>query len=859
MTQNKGDDMTGITRKTSPRAAALVGAVAMLLAGAAQAQGMQFDIPAGDLKAVLDSYIRQTGQQIVFRSDDLKGKRSKGVHGTMSTDQALDALLADTGLELRRDASGAVVVIPAGRSSGAIATGALATGMGAPDVPVTQAGVASERAADPARASSVPNAALLEEVIVTAQKRSEKMQDVPISIVALTGETLESWGVQDVQSLGTTVAGLDIISVQPGSNGFSMRGVTSLSGSIESNSVVGYYVDEIPISASGQGPEFALWDLERVEVLRGPQGTLFGEGSMAGTLRIITAKPQLDAFAARLDGSLSSVTDGGTNGSVRGMLNAPLIQGKLGLRLLAGAIEDDGWIDVPDLGKKDANTRKQRDYRAILRWLPVDGLTVDLSYMREDLDLGTEFTATSPWVLDPRAQLSAAGPVGSLAPTDTTTQNANLTVTYDFGPATLVAATSYFDYRSDWVIDLTPFVPLFFGPDTGGTASNPPHATSELWAQEVRLASNGNGPLQWTVGAFYKKSDRIDERNFTFNLEHAFGVPGFDLTDVSSTRDTSNAHSYSLFADVDYEFMPHWSAQLGVRYYSDSRDYQFEQLTSSLIFGTVAGTTLHAKGSDSDFSPKVSISWKPNDDVQVYARAAKGFRSGGTNGDSERSSEVPEDYSAEELWSYEVGAKTNLRPDLIANIDVYYNDWTNLQLPFITPDGLFPYTANAGKARSIGGEVELQAALPIEGLTGTVGFAYTDSEIREQVVDALGNVVARKGGRIPNSPKVSGTLALAYRTAITESLAAVARTKWSHRGETYSDPDNSSALSNDASDLVSLSLGVDGDRWGVDLYADNLFNDKSSTFKYNRVVAAPLTWISYVSPRTVGLRARVDF
>ena len=851
--------MTGITRKASPRANALVGAIALLLAGAAQAQGMQFDIPAGDLKSVLDSYIKQTGQQIVFRGDDLKGKRSKGVRGTMSTDQALDALLSDTGLELRRDASGAVVVIPARSSSGAVATGALAVGMGAPDVPVAQTGTAGARAAEPARPVSEPTGAILEEVIVTAQKRSERIQDVPISVAALTGEALESWGVQDVQSLGTTVAGLDIISVQPGSNGFSMRGVTALSGSIESNSVVGYYVDEIPISASGQGPEFALWDLERVEVLRGPQGTLFGEGSMAGTIRVITAKPQLDDFAGRVDGSLSTMSGGGVNGTLRGMLNAPLVKDKLGLRLLVGAIENDGWIDVPDLGEKDANTRSQRDYRAILRWLPTDGLTVDLSYMREDLDLGTEFTATSPGKLDPQEQLSAAGPVGTLAPTDTTTQNANLTVTYDFGPATLVAATSYFDYRSDGLIDLTPFVPLFFGPETGGTAVNPPHTTSELWAQEVRLASNGTGPLSWTVGAFYKKSDRIDERNFTFHLEHAFGVPDFDLTDVSSTRDTSNTTSYSLFADVGYEFTPHWSAQLGIRYYSDSRDYQFEQLTSSLIFGTVAGTTLKASGSDSDLSPKLSVSWKPNDDVQLYARAAKGFRSGGTNGDSERSDLVPEDYSAEELWSYEVGAKTNLHPGLIANVGIYYNDWTNLQLPFITPDGLFPYTANAGKARSIGGEIELQAALPIDGLTATVGFAYTDSEIREEVVDAMGGVVARKGGRIPNSPKVSGTLALAYRTAITDSLDFAARTRWAHRGETYSDADNSEALSNDASDLVSLSVGVDAGRWGVDLYADNLFDDQSSTYKYNRVVAAPLTWISYVTPRTIGLRARMDF
>jgi outer membrane receptor protein involved in Fe transport len=846
--------MTDKTRMVATRAGTIASVIAALLASSAHAQGLTFDIPAGDLKSALDAYIKQTGQQIVFRGDDLKGVRSHGVHGQMNRDQALDALLANTGLELRRDASGAVVVIPSrGKAGGA------ATGMGAPDTQDARKNSSPEASTEGPRRPFDATVAILGEVVVTAQKRAQRSQSVPISLVALTGETLENWGVQDVQSLGTTVAGLDIVNVQPGSNSFSMRGVANLSGSIESNSVVGYYVDEIPVSASGQGPEFALWDLERVEVLRGPQGTLFGEGSMAGTIRVITAKPNLTSFGGRVDSSLSTTASGGNNGSLRAMLNAPLVTDKLALRLLAGFIDDAGWIDVPDLNRKDVNTRRQQDYRGVLRWKPADAMTVDLSYMREQLKLGSEFTATSPGVLDPRAELPVAGPVGNLAPTDTTTQNSNLTLTYDFGPATLVAATSYFDYRSDWLIDLTPFVPLFFGPDTGGSSVNPPHATSRLWAQEVRLASNGKGRLQWTVGAFGKKSDRLDERNFTFYLEHLFGVPGLDLTDVSSTRDTSNAKSYSVFGDLDYQFAPHWSAQLGIRYYADSRDYDFEQLTSSAVFGTTAGATLHAHGKDSDVSPKVSVSWKPTDTMQLFARAAKGFRSGGTNGDSERSSLVPADYSAEELWSYEIGAKTNVSPGLIANFGLYYNNWTNLQLPFITPDGLFPFTANAGRARSMGGEMELQAQLPIDGLTASLGAAYADSEIRDEVQNALGQVVASKGARIPNSPKFSGTLALGYRKSIADGLVAVVRSKWSHRGSTFSDPNNSAPLANDASDTAFLSVGVEGARWGVDLYGDNLFNDKSSTFRYNRVVAAPLYWTSYVHPRVLGLHARMQF
>ena len=699
----------------------------------------------------------------------------------------------------------------------------------------------------------------LDEIIVTAQKRDETAQEVPISLVALSGRSIEAQGIQDIADLADSIAGLSIVSIAPGSNSFAARGITTLGGSLETNSAVGYYVDEVPVSASGQGPEFALWDVERVEVLRGPQGTLFGEGSMGGTIRVITMKPDLAEFGARVEGSLATIEDGGGSNSLRAMLNIPIVAGKFGLRLLAGAIDEDGWIDVPDLGEKDANTREQLDVRLAARWKPSDVATIDLSFMRETLETGTEYTSTSPRLMQPTDALPGAGPAGYLAPTDTTTQNANVTVSYDFAAATLVSATSYFDYKSDWIIDLTPFVPLFFGPATGGTAFNPPHADSTLWSQEIRLASSGESRLKWTVGAFYKKSERLDERGFQFNLLNAFGVPGFNLNDVSRTRDTSDSESYSLFGEIDYAFTDDWSVQIGLRYYEDDRDYRFLQLTDSLVFGAMAGTSLQASGSDSDVAPKISFSWKPNEDVHVYAKAAKGFRSGGTNGDSERSALVPADYSAEELWSYEVGAKTSLAPNVVANLGLYYNDWTNLQLPFITPDGLFPFTANAGSARALGGEFELSATLPVQGLKATVSLAYTDAEITEQVENAVGGIVARKGNRIPITPEWTSNLGLDYRRAVGGSLFAVARANWAHRSKTYSDAENTDFQINGNYDQVYASLGLAGDGWSADLFADNLFDEDSTTFKYNRVVAVPLTWTTYVRPRTLGIKFRKEF
>lgn len=718
--------------------------------------------------------------------------------------------------------------------------------------------VSDAEAREAAVEAALENARFAGEVVVTAQKREQEAQEVPISLFVLSGDNIERSGLTDVKELSDAVVGLEIVNIAPGTNAFSARGVTTLGGGLEASSVVGYYVDEVPVSATGQGPEFAMWDVERIEVLRGPQGTLFGEGSMAGTMRVVTAKPDVVRYSGRVSTGLSSTADGGGNGFLRAMANIPVVEDTFALRVTAGYIDDSGWIDVPDLDEEDANTREQLDVRLAARWIPSDSLLIDASYTRQDLDLGTEFTATSPYILLPTEQIPGAGPVGFLGPTDGVNQSANVTLEYDMGFASLISATSYFDYKADWLIDLTPYVPLFFGPGTTGTGKNPPHATSELWAQEFRLTSTGEQRLDWLVGLFYKDSDRIDERNFMFDLQDAFGVPGFDLSDTSSTRDRSQSTSWSLFGKVDWALSEQWSLQVGLRYYEDDRDYFFEQLTDSLIFGGVAGTTLQASGSDTDLAPKASLSYKPSDGVMLFAQAGKGFRSGGTNPDSERSVLVPEDFGAEELWAYEIGAKTNPSRTTMANVYVYYNDWTNLQLPFITPDGLFPFTANAGAARAYGGEVELFAILA-KGLSGTMNVSYTDAKISEQVENAVGGIVAREGNWIPFTPKWSGNIGLDYTTPLSTKLNGIGRVSWAHRTETYSDPENSPYQVNPDYDQVNLSFGVETLSWKLEAFVDNLLDEASSIFKYNRVVAVPLTYTTYVRPRTIGARYTINF
>ena len=283
------------------------------------------------------------------------------------------------------------------------------------------------------------DALIIEEVIVTAQKRDQVAQDIPISIFAITESVLEQSGINSLEGIRDITAGLEIVSSSPGAVQIAMRGVTNLSGTIESTAAIGYYLDETPISAFATAmPEFALWDASRVEVLRGPQGTLFGEGSMGGTIRVITNKPEATEFYGRLQGEISSVDGGDTGYSGRGVLNVPLMEDQLSFRLTFSHLDRGGWVEVPDLNLKDTNDLKATDIRAALRWTPNDKLTLDFSYMYQDIDLDNTWGQTSPGVLDPQEQIPFAGPINQLSTEDSNYDLFNLTIDYDFGFASLV-------------------------------------------------------------------------------------------------------------------------------------------------------------------------------------------------------------------------------------------------------------------------------------------------------------------------------------------------------------------------------------------------------------------------------------
>ena len=223
---------------------------------------------------------------------------------------------------------------------------------------------------------------------------------------------------------------------------------------------------------------------------------------MAGTIRVITTKPNSEGFSGRISADVTTLDSSDDNGSmIRGLLNVPIIEDQLAIRLVAGYTKTPGWIDVPDLGLKDVNDTEQADFRGSLRWTPSDTLTVDASITYQDLKIGSTYGATEPGLMDPQGQFPPSGNVASLSPNDTDYLIGNLTIAYDFSFASLVSATSYFDQDRTAFFDISPFLPLFFGPGTGGTTDNPGETTNKLWSQEFRLVSNDAKRVGWTVGA----------------------------------------------------------------------------------------------------------------------------------------------------------------------------------------------------------------------------------------------------------------------------------------------------------------------------------------------------------------------
>jgi iron complex outermembrane receptor protein len=693
--------------------------------------------------------------------------------------------------------------------------------------------------------------AVIEELVVTAQKREQIAQDVPLSISVLDQAAIRNAGATSLTDVQNLVPGVQLVNTNGvGTTQAVARGVTTIAASFEATPAVGLYVDETPISAfTSRFPETALNDVERVEFLRGPQGTLFGEGSMAGTVRIITNKPNSRAISGSLVGRAYVVHNGDSAGGIAGVFNLPIVENKLALRLSGQSKIDAGWVDAPALAAKDINKNEQGDARAALRYTPTDKLTVDLSHTYHTHEQVSS-QQTAPGVYDPRSSTVGAGVPVRREVENSTSHLTDLTINYDLGPASVVAATAYYRQSIDNPRDFGPVAPLLIGPGTTGTALQQNERTAEFFTQELRLVSNGDNRLNWTVGGFYRKLERHQFTSLDFRLRRN----GASINDLSESTKDSESRSFAVFGQADYDLTDSLSVSAGGRYYSDNRDVLLRQLSTSAIFRTVAGTVLTVKAKDNAFSPSLQLNYKADDDVLVFARIAKGFRSGGSNENAALNVSIPVGYGPESLWSYEIGAKTDPMPWLRVNAYAFYNRWTDIQLSFSTQNRAFTFTSNAGGADSYGLEFETELH-PIEGLSINANLSYTHAELSEDVIDPANTLVVSKGNLIPFVPKWSGGVAADYRTD------AFGKTLFLHgdyrfRTKTFTNAANTPLLETTPLQNVNLRAGIGDDRWTLSVFAENVTNRHDKTAA-EFIVFLPVQ--QYVRPRVLGVELRTQF
>lgn len=745
---------------------------------------------------------------------------------------------------------------------------------------------AQSSGAPSAEASDSQSDNTIADIIVTATKRGdEALRNVPIAIQALTGDTLLKSGASQFSDYATRVPSLSFQDLGPGDKKYIIRGVNSTGAA-----TVGAYYDEAVISADnrndggGRNADIRLFDIERIEVLKGPQGTLYGASSESGTIRIITKKPDSHEFGGYIAGELSSTHKGGTNYDVNGALNLPIVEGKLAARVVGWFIDDSGFIDqtrVPSGRLNNVNNDRTSGGRASLRYTPTDNfsLTASATIQKTHSDGSSRFTPAGT------QSFSTVGfpavPGGDLINTDLTRSPLDdkikvysLTGEYNFAGGSIVATTNYFDRSLLFNFDSSPIL-FFFGVPIPGITIQP--QSRRIWSNELRYASKFDGPFNFVVGGFYSheksdfdvqvvRSNDLGEPRGPFsrlNSDDALSNPNGNT--FFGRFDNNSLTQYAVFGEATFAFTPELKATVGARYFHNKLDSSQETTHPFGGFGPNPPGVLKNSATDHKTTFKGNLSWKPNEDVLVYATAAQGFRTGGLNqADLPFASGIPRSYDSDSLWNYELGTKLTLA-DKRLRIDaaVYHIDWSNIQVRAVDATGAFPFTTNAGSASVDGIEADINA-LVARGVTIAAGGSYQNAKLTSDQPGPTprpGNL-GLDGDRIPNVPRFSGSINLDVDRPLSSSFNYLI-----HADVSYHDSSHTTLAANTTRDpfdvrlqsyaLVNLRLGIKNDLWTAAVFARNLF-DKRAQVDAISSSQDPLALIT-VRPQTFGVSVSRKF
>jgi len=715
------------------------------------------------------------------------------------------------------------------------------------------------------------------DIVVTALKRETRLQETPLAISAVTGDALQNQGSSSVADMVRQVPGLNITEGNTGQRRITIRGVQSAG-----ESTVGLYLGDTPITGPNSAtsdpssitPDLNMFDVQRIEVLRGPQGTLYGSGSMSGTLKFVFNEPSTTEYSGAFDGSIADVKDGGTSFSTRGMVNAPLVDGLIGLRVVGYYEKRAGYIDNVVLKQTDINEARSYGARIMLRVTPTDNLTISgMATLQEQNadDSSYWYPQYGDYKVDNAHKI----------PFPNSFRLYNAKAEYDFGFATATATSSHYTWDATKYIDGTrsalnasnrgTYCSRYFGiTGTCTTAQRTAYSNYILaqlplsgyqpmdvssWVHEVRLSSDGKGWLDWTVGAF--RESRSDSAvSSTVEADPVTGVIKFPIVYNFSRTIAVDLKQTAFFGEVTLRPIRGLSITGGLRRYSYDKNSIAQVLTTSYINGSTAGPPTTKNDDASGWVSKLNISYEPMRDILIYATRSEGFRPGGINTTPGLPPElVP--YTSDSLVNYEVGLKTSwFDRKLTLNLSAYQINWDDMQISASIPS--FSFITNVGASRIRGVELEMNAQ-PIDGLSLSGNMAYQNGKLRADQRSGTIEAPGLKGDKLPYEPYFTAALGAEYSWSLVDDISGFARVDYSYTGRSYSEFRPTSIYYEKMGNFsnVNLRLGVENKDWGIFVFANNLF-DTVGRIKVSSGVLSEQQTLS-TPPRTIGLNVRRNF
>ena len=754
---------------------------------------VDFAIAPQPLSAALLQFRLQSGFQVAYRTEDVRGLTTQGVTGRFTPEAALRRLLAGSGLGYRVSA----------------------------DKTVTLERTVVQEESGPMR---------LDPVTVTARRTEELLQDVPGSVFVLSSEEIERSNLENLEDVALRSANLNVTDTGDRAfNNVTVRGISDLTGTQTTGPAVGFYVDEVLLNPSGStiGIDPNLLDLERVEVLYGPQGTAFGRGTIGGAVNYVTKKPT-ETFEAELGGEVGSHPDG----RLRGVINGSLTGNRdLMARLVAFGRYDDGFVETPNIG----GSNDEQDYgaRLSLRSQAIDRLTLDLaaSFDRRDYRVPSYATVDS---LEDNGDLEFLNNVDD----DRRIDRGLVTLrgSYDFDFGTLIANTSYLDVQSDIKGD-NDFSEL----DNG---SNDQESTEASIGQEIRFESEGFS-LPW-----------IEEASFLLGgngswTENELFADFFDASDTPFFRIDTGKDILDIGAFGEIRVRPVENLELSVG----------GRFTYNEVEVSQAGFE-DASQSFTNFSPKGSILYAWTDSFATYALISTGFKSGGFNalGTGALSGRA---FDNETAVNYEGGVKSRWFDDrLFVNVSgfaLFYDDLQVSEIVVVDPTTNLVAIDNAASARSIGGELEV-VALPLDGLQLNFNYGYADARFIDYEDAPNGDL---SGDRLPNAARHTLSLVADYSHPVLNDLAdAYIRAEYSYTSD-FKNVTSPFRPQFDGYDLLNLRLGLRGDSFDLEAFVENVFDERYATGEVGATAARIAGRVSDVvevgTTRRFGIRGRIRF